>query len=154
MIGRSELSSLGTVKRDGIIRLCHPVQLQLPKFGYLAAMRAFPEMVPELPSDDGVAVSRRAAAFWVREWTGRSMMAVGAQDPVFTPARMEELRHHIRGCPPPMLVAQGGHFVQEHGAVIAAHAMRQLPKRPRHRFGRRVIAPASHHRPLWAVCWS
>jgi len=84
-------------------------------------------MVPELPSDDGVAVSRQAAAFWVREWSGRSMMAVGAQDPVFTPARMEELRQHIRGCPPPMLVAQGGHFLQEHGAVIAAHALRQLP---------------------------
>ncbi|MGL6113190.1 MAG: hypothetical protein ACRC2B_24120 [Rubrivivax sp.] len=54
------------------------------------------------------------------------MMVVGVQDPVFAPARMEQLRHGIRGCPLPMLVAQGGHFVQEHGAVIAAEAILQL----------------------------
>ena len=105
---------------------CAAYDAPFPDRAYRVATQAFPEMVPEFPGDDGVAVSRQAAAFWAREWTGRSMMAVGAQDPVFTPARMEQLRQGIRGCPPPMLVAQGGHFVQEHGAAIAAQALRQL----------------------------
>lgn len=54
------------------------------------------------------------------------MMAVGVQDPVFNPQVMEQLRRSIRGCPSPMLIADGGHFVQEHGAVIAAEAVRSL----------------------------
>jgi pimeloyl-ACP methyl ester carboxylesterase len=54
------------------------------------------------------------------------MMAVGAQDPVFTPAHMDRLREGIRGCPPPMLIPEGGHFVQEHGAPIAVEALRVL----------------------------
>jgi hypothetical protein len=64
--------------------------------------------------------------FWEQQWVGRSMMAIGTQDPVFTPTRMEQLRQLIRGCPPPMLVAEAGHFVQEHGAPIAAMALREL----------------------------
>ena len=105
---------------------CAAYDAPFPDQAYRAATRAFAEMVPELPGDDGVAVSRQAATFWVREWTGRSMTAVGAQDPVFMPAHMEQLRQGIRGCPPPMLLAQGGHFVQEHGAVIAAEALLRL----------------------------
>jgi hypothetical protein len=59
-------------------------------------------------------------------------MTVGALDPVFTPARMERLRQGIRGCPPAMVVSQGGPFVQEHGAAIAREALRQLAwSRPR-----------------------
>lgn len=93
---------------------------------YRAATRAFPEMVPEHPDQDGVEVSRRAARFWSQEWTGRSMMAVGEQDPVFTPAVMEQVRARVRGCPPPLRIAQAGHFVQEHGEAIAIEALRQL----------------------------
>ena len=83
-------------------------------------------MVPEHEGADGVAESRRAEAFWRDEWTGVSMMAVGVQDPVFNPARMEQLRDGIRHCPPPLLLAEGGHFVQEHGEVIAQHALQRL----------------------------
>jgi pimeloyl-ACP methyl ester carboxylesterase len=54
------------------------------------------------------------------------MMAIGMQDPVFTPALMERLRAGIRGCSAPMQVAEGGHFVQEHGRVIAIEALRRL----------------------------
>ena len=39
---------------------------------------------------------------------------------------MEQLRQRIRGCPPPMLIADGGHFVQEHGEQIAVEALRQM----------------------------
>jgi pimeloyl-ACP methyl ester carboxylesterase len=97
-----------------------------PSAEHRAATRAFPEMVPERPDQDGVEVSRRAAQFWQHAWTGRSMMAIGEQDPVFTPAVMEQVRARVRGCPPPLRIAEGGHFVQEHGAAIAAEALRQL----------------------------
>ena len=97
-----------------------------PSLAYRAATQAFPEMVPELPNADGVSASREAAVFWRERWQGRSMMAIGAQDPVFTPAAMERLRQRIRGCPPPLMIADGGHFVQEHGAQIAVEALRQI----------------------------
>jgi hypothetical protein len=36
------------------------------------------------------------------------------------------LRKLIRGCPAPMEVADGGHFVQERGDLIAAAALRHF----------------------------
>lgn len=105
---------------------CAAYDAPFPAPEYRAATRAFPEMVPGHEGADGVADSRRAEAFWRDEWTGVSMMAVGAQDPVFDPARMEQLRAGVRGCPPPLLLAEGGHFVQEHGEAIAQHALQRL----------------------------
>ena len=105
---------------------CAAYDAPFPTQACRAATQAFPERVPEHPGDDGVGASREAAAFWRERWQGRSMMAIGAQDPVFTPAVMERLRARIRGCAPPMVIAEGGHFVQEHGARIATEALRQL----------------------------
>ena len=105
---------------------CAAYDAPFPSPAYRAATRAFPEMVPEHPGADGAAVSRRAAEFWRHDWEGRSMMALGALDPVFTPASMERLRQGIRSCPPPMVVEGAGHFVQEHGAAIAQQALRRL----------------------------
>ncbi len=105
---------------------CAAYDAPFPDETYRAATRAFPEMVPEREDADGVAASRRAAVFWADDWAGRSMMAVGALDPVFTPARMEALRRRIRGCPPAMLIPDAGHFVQEHGATIATQALKQM----------------------------
>ena len=50
-------------------------------------------------------------------------MVVGAQDPVLGLPTMQALRQSIHGCPEPMVLAQAGHFVQEHGEVIAARAV-------------------------------
>jgi hypothetical protein len=36
---------------------------------------------------------------------------------------MARLRAAIRGCPPPMEIHDGGHFVQEKGARIATAAL-------------------------------
>jgi pimeloyl-ACP methyl ester carboxylesterase len=105
---------------------CAAYDAPFPGPDFRAATRAFPDLVPEHPQDDGAAVSREAAVFWAEAWTGRSMMAIGMQDPVFTPALMERLRAGIRGCPAPMQVAEGGHFVQEHGREIAIEAVRRL----------------------------
>lgn len=105
---------------------CAAYDAPFPTTEYRAATRAFPEMVPGDGNADGAELSRRALAFWAHAWTGRSMMAIGARDPVFDPLLMESLRRSIRGCPPPMVVPEGGHFVQEHGAGIAAEAVTLL----------------------------
>ena len=105
---------------------CAAYDAPFPTAEYRAATRAFPEMVPEHPAADGAEISRRAAGFWSGEWRGRSMMAIGERDPVFTPQIMEALRQRIRGCPPALCVPEAGHFVQEHGETIAREALRAL----------------------------
>jgi len=75
------------------------------------------------PDGPGIAVSREAQAFWQQRWTGDSFMAVGVQDPVLGLPTMLALQQTIRGCPAPMQIAEGGHFVQEWGAPIAAAAL-------------------------------
>jgi hypothetical protein len=50
-------------------------------------------------------------------------MAIGMKDPVLGPPVMSALHAHVRGCPPPLQVAEAGHFVQEWGAPIAAAAL-------------------------------
>lgn len=105
---------------------CEAYNAPFPDRGHRAALRAFPPMVPEFPESDGANLSRQAREFFKTQWAGRSLMAVGVQDPVLGPPVMERLRSWIRGCPEPMLVAQGGHFVQEHGEPIAEEAVQRL----------------------------
>ncbi len=102
---------------------CAAYDAPFPDRGYRAALRAFPELVPAAADDPGTALSRRARDFWQHQWRGRSLMVVGAQDPVLGLPTMQALRASIRGCPEPMVLAQAGHFVQEHGEVIAARAV-------------------------------
>jgi pimeloyl-ACP methyl ester carboxylesterase len=94
-----------------------------PDARYKAGVRRFPNLVPDHPDADGAAVSRAARTFWQRDWTGQSFMAIGMQDPVLGPPVMRALHTHIRGCPAPLEVAEGGHFLQEWGAPIAAAAL-------------------------------
>jgi tRNA(adenine34) deaminase len=102
---------------------CAAYNAPFPDRGFRAATRAFPPMVPEAPGADGAAVSREAREFLSTRWSGRTLMAVGAQDPVLGLPVMQELRRVIRGCPEPMVIGQGGHFVQEHGEPIARAAV-------------------------------
>lgn len=97
-----------------------------PDRGHRAALRAFPPMVPETEDADGAALSRQARAFWQHDWQGRSLMAVGMQDPVLGWPVMQQLRGMLRGCPEPIRVEQGGHFVQEQGEAIAQAALRHF----------------------------
>ena len=98
-----------------------------PDARYKAALRIFANLVPDAvtmgPDGPGIAVSREAQAFWQQRWTGDSFMAVGVQDPVLGLPTMLALQQTIRGCPAPMQIAEGGHFVQEWGAPIAAAAL-------------------------------
>jgi pimeloyl-ACP methyl ester carboxylesterase len=98
-----------------------------PDLSFKAALRAFPNLVPDVETAgeaaDGVEVSRRALTWWRSEWAGESFMAIGMQDPVLGPPVMRSLQKAIRGCPEPMEVANGGHFVQEQGEPIARAAL-------------------------------
>jgi hypothetical protein len=46
------------------------------------------------------------------------------KDPVLGPPVMAALRQTIRGCPAPLEIPEGGHFVQEWGEEIARVALR------------------------------
>jgi haloalkane dehalogenase len=94
-----------------------------PDASYKAALRAFPNLVPASADAPGAAISQEAAQFWRTQWSGESFMAVGMQDPVLGPAVMQSLQRLIRNCPQPHQVREGGHFVQEWGAPIAAAAL-------------------------------
>jgi tRNA(adenine34) deaminase len=102
---------------------CAAYNAPFPDRGHRAATRAFPPMMPDRPDADGAAVSRQARSFWADAWTGRTMMAIGAQDPVLGVPVMQALRAGIRGCPEPMILEQAGHFVQEHGEPVARAAV-------------------------------
>lgn len=91
-----------------------------------AALRAFPNLVPDGEDAPGAAISREARGFWQAQWNGSSFMAIGMQDPVLGEAPMRALQKVIRGCPAPLEVAGAGHFVQEWGAPIAVAALRHF----------------------------
>lgn len=97
-----------------------------PDATYKAGVRRFPNLVPDNPNADGTEASRRARTWWQNEWSGKSFMAIGMKDPVLGPAAMKHLHQFIRGCPAPMEVADGGHFVQEWGADIARAALKSF----------------------------
>jgi tRNA(adenine34) deaminase len=102
---------------------CAAYNAPFPDRGHRAALRAFPALVPEHGDDDGAALSRVARDFWRDDWTGQTLMAIGAQDPVLGEPVMRALQQVIRGCPEPMILPQAGHFVQEHGETIATAAL-------------------------------
>jgi haloalkane dehalogenase len=94
-----------------------------PDARYKAGVRRFPNLVPDRPDAGGAELSRRARDFWSNDWAGKSFMAIGMRDPVLGPPAMRLLRQSIRNCPPPLELAEAGHFTQEAGAVIVEAAM-------------------------------
>jgi haloalkane dehalogenase/tRNA(adenine34) deaminase len=97
-----------------------------PDATYKAGVRRFPNLVPDRPDAGGAALSRAARAFWRERWTGKSLMAIGMKDPVLGPPVMRALHADIRNCPPPLEIADGGHFLQEWGKEVAEAAIRAL----------------------------
>ena len=94
-----------------------------PDASHKAALRALPNLVPDSADAPGAALSRAALGFWRERWAGDSFMAVGQQDPVLGEPVMQSLARVIRGCAPPMLLPQAGHFVPEWGAPVAQAAL-------------------------------
>lgn len=108
---------------------CAAYNAPFPDRGHRAAPRAFAPMVPDSPDAEGAALSRQAREFWRKNWQGQSLMAVGMQDPVLGWPVMQALQSIVRGCPEPMRVESGGHFVPEQGEVIAQAAIRHFAPR-------------------------
>ena len=96
-----------------------------PDARYKAALRAFPNLVPDGDDAPGAALSREAMQWFKTQWRGDSFMAIGVQDPVMGVPSMLSLRAAIPGCPEPLRVEDGGHFVQEQGERIARAALAQ-----------------------------
>jgi haloalkane dehalogenase/tRNA(adenine34) deaminase len=97
-----------------------------PDQSYKSGVRRFPNLVPDRPEAPGAELSRRARDWWRQEWSGPSFMAIGMLDPVLGPPAMRLLQRQIRNCPPPLELADAGHFVQEAGAVIVEAALRSF----------------------------
>lgn len=93
---------------------------------FKAGVRMFPKLVMTEPGMAGVDTSRRPAKFWREDWQGSTFMACGAMDPVFPPDHMRALAGRINGCPPPLVIEDAGHFVQERGDIIAAKALERF----------------------------
>jgi haloalkane dehalogenase len=102
---------------------CAAYDAPYPDAAFKAGVRRFPNLVPDRIDAPAAALSRVARAWLKKHWRGASFMAIGMKDPVLGPAVMTALRRHIRGCPPPMEIADAGHFVQEWGAPIAVAAL-------------------------------
>ena len=102
---------------------CAAYAAPFPDARYKAALRAFPNLVPDGDDAPGAAVSREAMQWFATQWQGSSFMAVGMKDPVMGIDAMLSLRKAIRGCPEPLRIDEGGHFVQEHGERIAHAAL-------------------------------
>ncbi|MBX9796588.1 haloalkane dehalogenase [Sphingomonas sp.] len=94
-----------------------------PDASYKAGAQVWPALVPVDPDMAGAAYGRAAVAFWSTQWDGPCFMAVGDADPVLGPPQMAALRANIRGCPEPLMIKGGGHFVQEWGEEIARAAL-------------------------------
>jgi pimeloyl-ACP methyl ester carboxylesterase len=94
-----------------------------PDARHKAGVRRFPQLVPvENDADPFIETSKRAQAWW-RAFQGPVFMAVGMADPVLGPPVMAAMRKNFPTCPPPLEIAEGGHFVQEHGEEIARAAL-------------------------------
>lgn len=98
-------------------------QAPFPDTGFRAAVRALAAIATDPGGNEGTGLWPRALQFWSEEWTGRSLMVVGAQDPRFSVTDMETLQALIPGCPAPWVLEQTGHFVPEAGELIAERAL-------------------------------
>lgn len=94
-----------------------------PDITYKAGVRRFPQLVPVDPAMEGVDQGRASVEFFRERWNGQSFMAIGQADPVLGEPVMRALHANIRNCPEPMLIADGGHFLQEWGETIAHAAL-------------------------------
>lgn len=101
-----------------------------PDHRYKAGVRRFPQLVPIAAEkeDPFATLSKQARDWWSNSWNGPTFSAVGMADPVLGPEVMKAVLAQIRGCPPPMEIEGGGHFVQEWGEDIAKAALAHFAK--------------------------
>lgn len=88
---------------------------------YKAGVRKFPHLIARSMDAPGIDTSQQAARFWSTQWSGQSFMAIGMKDKMLGPGVMNHIRTIINGCPEPLEIAEGGHFVQEAAGPLIAH---------------------------------
>ncbi|HNV59572.1 MAG TPA: tRNA adenosine(34) deaminase TadA [Rhodoferax sp.] len=101
---------------------CAAYAAPFPDGGHRAATRAFPAMVPDQADADGAGTSREAKQFWQSQWRGKTLLAVGTQDPVLGIPSMVQLEQTIQGCQTMLHLPDAGHFVPEWGEPLALSA--------------------------------
>ncbi|MET4575537.1 tRNA adenosine(34) deaminase TadA [Ottowia thiooxydans] len=120
------------VDLGSLVALSHPqlsadeqraYQAPFPDAGFRAAIRALSLTTSDSGEDERAALLQRALQFLRNEWAGRSLMVLGAQDPLVSLHDMEMLQAQIRNCPAPWVLEQAGHFAPEAGQLIAEHAL-------------------------------
>ena len=74
----------------------------------------------------GAAISPRRRSLLAERWRGQSLHGHRPEGPGAGRADDDGAAQKIRGCPPPLQVAEGGHFVPEWGAPIAEAALVDL----------------------------
>jgi len=94
-----------------------------------AGARRFPQLVPDHPDAEGAALSRAARDWWRNEWNGTTFMTIGMRDPVIIPQAMYGMQRIIRNCPPPLELAEAGHFVPEWSEAFIDRALAAVAKR-------------------------
>jgi haloalkane dehalogenase len=97
-----------------------------PDIRHKAGVRRFPQLVPDGIDAGGAVVSRRARDWWRTQWSGKTCMVIGMTDPVLGPPVMRALAQLIRNCPPPLEIAEAGHFVQEWAPLFMPEALAAL----------------------------
>ena len=93
-----------------------------PDRGYRAALRAFPKLLAAAPQAAGL--SGDVQRFWQQQWTGRSLLLAGAQEPLSGADAMAILQRQVHGDPAPLGLPEAGPFAPEQGAVLAQQAVK------------------------------
>ncbi|QIL80590.1 tRNA adenosine(34) deaminase TadA [Diaphorobacter sp. HDW4A] len=91
-----------------------------PDAGYRAALRAFAGFVlsPQDPE-----WTREVQAFWCEQWSGKSLVISGGADLLIDRQAAERLRLNLRGAGDVVVIPELGHFISQHGADVALHAV-------------------------------
>ena len=96
----------------------------IPTHASKAGARAFPLLVPQTPDAPGAAAGERVVHA-LREDRRPTLILWADSDPVLPPAVGERFASAI-GRPPPQLIEDGGHFLQEDRGPGARRAHRRL----------------------------
>ena len=94
-----------------------------PGQGHRAALRAFSRLVLSQADDSSAELSQSARDFWRQRWTGKTLLAAGAQNPVLGLKAMQALRHDLRGRLEVMVLPQVEHFMPAHEQAVAHRAL-------------------------------
>jgi haloalkane dehalogenase len=123
-VERTEDLPTGLVVRRGCHRdpgddVAAAYDAPFPSIASKAGARAFPRLIPHTPDAPGAAAGRRVLEA-LREDERPVLMLWGAEDPVLPP-RVGEAFAGALGQPPPRLIPEAGHYVQEdQGPLIGA----------------------------------